>query len=47
LDASVSSSSGGFLLDLEQPSYAVAHGQVAALYSDDAVVGAGVVTDVS
>jgi tRNA-uridine 2-sulfurtransferase len=38
---------GGFALDLEEPSHAVACGQVAALYDGDAVVGAGVVTGVS
>jgi tRNA-uridine 2-sulfurtransferase len=45
--AQVSRSDAGFILDLEEPSHAVAPGQVAALYDDDAVVGAGVVTDVS
>jgi tRNA-uridine 2-sulfurtransferase len=43
----VVASSDGFSLDLEEPSYAVARGQVAALYVENAVVGAGVVTDVS
>jgi tRNA-specific 2-thiouridylase len=42
--ARVSASNGGFTLDLEEPAYAVATGQVAALYDGDAVVGAGVVT---
>jgi tRNA-specific 2-thiouridylase len=45
--AAVVASNGGFSLELEQPSSAVARGQVAALYDGDAVVGAGVVTDVS
>jgi tRNA-specific 2-thiouridylase len=40
-------SNGGFSLALERPAYAVARGQVAALYADDAVVGAGVVTGVA
>ena len=40
-------SNGGFTLELEEPAHAVATGQVAALYSDDAVVGAGVVTRVA
>jgi tRNA-uridine 2-sulfurtransferase len=42
--ARVAASNGGFALELEEPAYAVATGQVAALYDDDAVVGAGVVT---
>jgi tRNA-specific 2-thiouridylase len=42
--AYVAASSGGFALELEEPAYAVAKGQVAALYDADAVVGAGVVT---
>src|SRR5687767_14977429 len=33
----------GFVLELEQPAYGVAPGQVAALYDRDAVVGCGVV----
>jgi tRNA-uridine 2-sulfurtransferase len=45
--AAVASSNGGFALELEEPAYAVATGQVAALYDGDAVVGAGVVTEVS
>lgn len=45
--AGVAASEEGFSLSLEQPTYAVARGQVAALYDGDAVVGAGVVTDVS
>jgi tRNA-uridine 2-sulfurtransferase len=42
---SVAVSNGGFTLELEEPAYAVATGQVAALYDGDAVVGAGVITD--
>jgi tRNA-specific 2-thiouridylase len=42
--ARVTAANGGFSLELEEPAYAVATGQVAALYSGDAVVGAGVVT---
>jgi tRNA-specific 2-thiouridylase len=42
--ARVAASNGGFTLELEEPAYAVATGQVAALYDGDAVVGAGVVT---
>jgi tRNA U34 2-thiouridine synthase MnmA/TrmU len=41
----VAASNGGFTLELEEPAYAVATGQVAALYDGDAVVGAGVITD--
>jgi tRNA-specific 2-thiouridylase len=44
--ARVSSTTGGFSLELETPVHAVAPGQVAALYDDGAVVGAGVVTHV-
>jgi tRNA-specific 2-thiouridylase len=35
---------GGFELELDAPAYGVARGQVAVLYEDDAVVGAGVIT---
>jgi tRNA-uridine 2-sulfurtransferase len=45
--ARVSASNGGFTLELEEPAHAVATGQVAALYSDGAVVGAGIVTRVA
>jgi tRNA-specific 2-thiouridylase len=45
--ARVVASNGGFALALEKPAYAVATGQVAALYDDGAVVGAGVVTGTS
>jgi tRNA-specific 2-thiouridylase len=43
----VDPSDEGFTLELEEPAFAVAKGQVAALYDDDAVVGAGVVTAVA
>ena len=33
----------GFLLRFEQPAFAVAPGQVAVLYDDDAIVGAGII----
>ena len=33
----------GFALRLEQPAFAVAPGQVAVLYDDDAIVGAGII----
>jgi tRNA-specific 2-thiouridylase len=42
--AQVTPSPGGFVLELGEPVEAVAPGQVAALYVDDAVVGAGIVT---
>ena len=41
--ATVTPVSGGFELELDEPVEAVAPGQVAALYDDDAVVGAGVI----
>jgi tRNA-specific 2-thiouridylase len=45
--ASVTATDRGFTLELEEPAYAVARGQVAVVYGDDAVVGAGVITDVA
>jgi tRNA-specific 2-thiouridylase len=42
--ARVSAANGGFALALEEEVHAVAPGQVAALYDEDAVVGAGVIT---
>ena len=33
----------GFTLTLDEPVYAVAPGQVAVLYDDDAIVGAGII----
>jgi tRNA-uridine 2-sulfurtransferase len=45
--ARVVASNGGFSLELEEPAHAVAIGQTAVLYDDDAVVGAGVVTRVA
>ncbi|HXG76762.1 MAG TPA: tRNA 2-thiouridine(34) synthase MnmA, partial [Gaiellaceae bacterium] len=44
--ARVAAVNGGFVLELEQPAYAVARGQVAALYDGDAVVGAGTIARV-
>jgi tRNA-specific 2-thiouridylase len=41
--ARVEATAGGFSLELDSPVPAVARGQVAALYDDDAVVGAGVI----
>jgi tRNA-specific 2-thiouridylase len=43
VDATVDEVDGGFELALDEPVEAVAPGQVAVLYSDDAVVGAGVI----
>ena len=45
--ARVSSANGSFALELEEPAYAVACGQVAALYDRGAIVGAGVVARVA
>jgi tRNA-specific 2-thiouridylase len=45
--ASVTANDGGFSLELEEPAYGVARGQVAVVYDDDAVVGAGVITGVA
>jgi tRNA-specific 2-thiouridylase len=45
--ARVTTSNGGFSLELEEPAQAVALGQVAALYDEGAVVGAGIVTHVA
>ena len=45
--AAVTAGNGGFALALEEPAYAVATGQVAALYDGEVVVGAGVVTSVA
>jgi tRNA-specific 2-thiouridylase len=42
--AGVTPTSRGFRLDLDEPAYAVARGQVAVLYEGDAVVGAGTIT---
>ncbi len=45
--ATVTETDGGFALELGEPAYGVARGQFAVLYDDDAVVGAGVITDVA
>ena len=39
----VSATDEGFILELAEPAHGVARGQVAVLYDDDAVVGAGVI----
>jgi tRNA-uridine 2-sulfurtransferase len=45
LRASVTATVDGFAVELDEPAYGVARGQVAVVYEDDAVVGAGVITD--
>jgi tRNA-specific 2-thiouridylase len=47
VEARVAATAGGFSLELDQPVEAVAPGQVAVLYDDDAVVGAGVITGIT
>ncbi len=42
--ATVEEAPGGFRVRFDEPVEAVARGQVAALYVDEAVVGAGVIT---
>jgi len=43
MPALVQATDDGFTLRLEQTAFAVAPGQVAVLYDDDAIVGAGVI----
>jgi tRNA-specific 2-thiouridylase len=43
IGASVEATATGFQLRLDEPAYGVAPGQLAVLYEDDAVVGAGVI----
>ena len=45
--ADVEKTEDGFALELAEPAYGVARGQVAVVYDDDAVVGAGVITSVA
>jgi tRNA-uridine 2-sulfurtransferase len=47
LPARVEATADGFTLELDEPAYGVAPGQIAALYADGAVVGCGVVTAAS
>jgi tRNA-specific 2-thiouridylase len=47
IPASVIPTADGFRLALDEPAYGVARGQVAVLYEDDAVVGAGVIANVA
>ena len=47
VSARVSPREGGFRLELDEPAFAVAPGQVVALYDDGAVVGSGVVSAAS
>ncbi len=44
LPARVTETATGFTLELAEPAYGVAPGQIAVLYDDDAVVGCGVVS---
>ena len=45
IPAAVRPTDTGFCLDLHEPVHGVARGQVAVVYDDDAVVGAGVITE--
>lgn len=45
IPAAVRPTAAGFELQLDEPAYGVARGQVAVVYDDDAVVGAGVITE--
>ena len=47
LPASVTPVPDGFALDLDEPAYGVAKGQIAVLYDGDAVVGSGVIRSTS
>ena len=47
LPASVTASADGYTLELAQPAYGVAPGQMAVLYDDGVVVGCGVVSSAS
>ena len=47
LPATILASDGGFSVELDEPAYGVARGQYAVVYDDDAVVGAGVISDVA
>jgi tRNA-specific 2-thiouridylase len=47
LPASVIPAPGGFALELDEPAFGVARGQVAVLYDGDAVVGSGVISAAS
>jgi len=43
VSAAVVATATGFLLELDEPAEAVAPGQVAVVYDEDVVVGAGVI----
>ncbi len=47
VSSAVSATDEGFALELTEPAHGVARGQVAVLYDDDAVVGAGVISRVA
>lgn len=46
IGACVEQTADGFVLHLDEPAHAVAPGQIAVLYDDDAIVGAGVIEQV-
>jgi len=45
--STVTETAAGFMLELGEPAYGVARGQVAVVYDDDVVVGAGVIARVA
>jgi tRNA-specific 2-thiouridylase len=47
VSARVEATRDGFVLELEEPAFAVAPGQVAALYDEGVIVGSGVITSAS
>jgi tRNA U34 2-thiouridine synthase MnmA/TrmU len=47
IPVSVEPTADGFRLELDEPAFAVARGQFAVLYDNDAVVGAGAIADVA
>jgi tRNA-specific 2-thiouridylase len=47
VEACVTETEDGFELELDEPVHGIARGQVAVVYDDDAVVGAGVITTVA
>jgi tRNA-specific 2-thiouridylase len=47
ISASIDETEGGFAVGLDVPAFGVATGQVAVVYDDDVVTGAGVITAVA
>ncbi len=47
ISASIDETESGFAVELDEPAFGVATGQVAVLYDEDAVTGAGVITAVA